>query len=170
VKAFKHIFLVGMPGSGKTTVGRLLAEELNLDFIDLDAEIISSQGKSIAEIFSVEGEELFRKIESETLINTINNETPFVMAAGGGTPCFLDGMQKMNDAGTTIYLDTPIDLLLSRTKRKQHRPLLSENHTEKLKELLKTRKNCYSHAKYELQTKNLELAGKIEGILKLLAD
>ncbi|RLD20829.1 MAG: shikimate kinase [Bacteroidetes bacterium] len=159
-----------MPGSGKSTVGRLLAAELSLVFFDLDAEIISSQGKSIAEIFSEGGEELFRKIESETLINTINKETPFVMAAGGGTPCFLDGMQKMNDAGTTIYLDTPIDLLLSRTKKKQHRPLLGENHAEKLKELLKTRKDCYSKANYELQTKNLELAGKIEGILKILAD
>lgn len=168
--ALKHIFLVGMPGSGKSTVGRLLAEELGLDFYDLDSEIESAQGKSIAEIFSDEGEEKFRSLESQALIKLIAKENSFVMAAGGGTPCFLDGIKIMNESGVTVYLETPIEVLISRTKRKQHRPLLSENHDEKMRELLNTREICYSQAHYALHTAVLGLKQKVDGIIKLLAE
>ena len=81
----KNIFLVGMPGSGKSTVGRILAKQLAMDFYDLDAEIESATGKTIAEIFSEGEEDLFRKIEAATLLKTITNQKSFVMAAGGGT-------------------------------------------------------------------------------------
>ena len=166
----ENIYLVGMPGSGKSTVGRLVAEKLGLDFYDLDTEIEKAQGRAIAEIFSEDGEDVFRKIEAETLINTITNNSSIVMAAGGGTPCFYDGMKVMNESGITVYLETPIELLISRTKRKQHRPLLSENHAEKLKLLLSTRQNCYLQANHIVNTADLGLQEKVSRIIKLLAD
>ena len=159
-----------MPGSGKSTVGRLLAEKLGLDFYDLDAEIEKARGRTIAEIFTDGGEDIFRKIEAETLINTIANKSSIIIAAGGGTPCFYDGMKFMNDSGVTVYLETPIELLISRTKRKQHRPLLSENHGEKMRNLLSTRQNCYLQANYVVNTADLGLQEKVGRIIKLLSD
>jgi shikimate kinase len=166
----KNIFLVGMPGSGKSTVGKLLAEKLELDFYDLDNEIEKAQGRTIAEVFSEGGEDLFRKIEAEMLINTISNKDSLVIAAGGGTPCFYDGIKVMNESGVTVYLETPIELLISRTKRKQHRPLLSENHAEKMKLLLSTRQNCYAQANYIVNTGDLGLQEKVSKIIMLLTD
>jgi shikimate kinase len=165
----KNIFLVGMPGSGKSTVGRLLAEKLGLDFYDLDSEIESNRGASIAEIFAEEGEDLFRELEAETLLKTIANKRSFVLAAGGGTPCFFDGMKVMHESGVTIYLDTPIDVLIARTKKKQHRPLLKENPASAIRELLNKRQKCYSQANYSVDTEGLNPQEKAEKIIKLLA-
>ena len=164
----KNIFLVGMPGSGKSTVGRLLAKKLGLEFYDLDTEIESAGGKTIAEIFS-EGEEVFRKLEARVLLKTISNNKPFVMAAGGGTPCFFDGMKIMSESGDTIYLDTPIDVLITRTKRKSHRPLLKENPALAIEVLLNKRQKCYSQAMYRVDTRGLNPEQKAEKIIKLLA-
>lgn len=157
-----------MPGSGKSTVSRLLAEKLELDFYDLDAEIEAARGKTIAEIFT-EGEEVFRKLEAATLLKSITNKKSFVMAAGGGTPCFFDGMKVMNESGITIYLDTPIDVLIARTKKKQHRPLLKENPATAIRELLSNRQKCYSQAVYSVNTAGLNPQEKVEKIIKLLA-
>lgn len=157
-----------MPGSGKSTVSRLLAEKLELDFYDLDAEIEAASGKTIAEIF-MEGEETFRKLEAATLLKSITNKKSFVMAAGGGTPCFFDGMKVMNESGITIYLDTPIDVLIARTKKKQHRPLLKENPATAIRELLSNRQKCYSQAVYSVNTAGLNPQEKVEKIIKLLA-
>lgn len=157
-----------MPGSGKSTVSRLLAEKLELDFYDLDAEIEAASGKTIAEIFT-EGEEVFRKLEAATLLKSIINKKSFVMAAGGGTPCFFDGMKVMNESGITIYLDTPIDVLIARTKKKQHRPLLKENPATAIRELLSNRQKCYSQAVYSVNTAGLNPQEKVEKIIKLLA-
>ena len=157
-----------MPGSGKSTVGRLLAKQLAMDFYDLDAEIESVAGKTIAEIF-IEGEEdLFRKLEAATLLKIITNQKSFVMAAGGGTACFFDGMKVMSDAGVTIYLDTPIDVLITRTKKKQHRPLLQANPVLAIKELLNKRQKCYSQAIFCIDTTGLEPPEKVERIIKLI--
>ena len=157
-----------MPGSGKSTVGRLLANQLAMNYYDLDAEIESAAGKTIAEIFSEGEEDLFRKLEAATLLETITNQKSFVMAAGGGTACFFDGMKVMNDAGVTIYLDTPIDVLITRTKKKQHRPLLQASPVSVIKGLLNKRQKCYSQAKYRIDTTGLEPLGKVERIIKLI--
>lgn len=157
-----------MPGSGKSTVGRLLADNLGLDFYDLDSEIESNRGVSIAEIFAEEGEDLFRELEAATLLKIITNKKHFVLAAGGGSPCFFDGMKVMNDSGVTVYLDTSIDLLIARTRKNQHRPLLKENPASAIRELLNKRQNCYSQANYELDTEGLNPQEKVEKIIMLL--
>lgn len=109
----KIIFLIGLAGSGKSTLGRSLASSLGLQFFDLDQEIEQRKGLSIPEIFSQQGEGNFRIIEHETLLEIIGFQDAFVMATGGGTPCFHFNMDAMNEKGVTIYLDVnPGDLAL----------------------------------------------------------
>jgi len=109
----KNIFLIGLPGSGKTTLGKQLAEHLGLEFIDLDAAIVKRIGMSIPEYFSSQGEGNFRLREKETLHEVCATQDGFVMATGGGAPCFHFNMDTMNEHGKTIYLDvSPGDLAL----------------------------------------------------------
>lgn len=125
----KTIFLVGFMGAGKSTLGKKLAKHFEADFIDLDTEIEKQSGKSIAEIFEVDGETAFRQIESETLRNLPDKEILFV-ATGGGTPCFHDNMQWMKENGVVIYLNLPASILIGRLKEnKEQRPLI-KNLTE----------------------------------------
>lgn len=107
------IYLVGLAGSGKTTLGRQLSEKLNFKFIDLDEEIVRREGKSIPEIFASQGQGNFRIMEREALHEIAGVQDGFVMATGGGTPCFHFNMDTMNEHGVTIYLDvSPGDLAL----------------------------------------------------------
>jgi shikimate kinase len=159
-----------MPGSGKSTLGRMLAKHLALSFYDLDAEIEKVQGRSITDIFENDGEEAFRKIESTALLNVIDNNIDFVMATGGGTPCFYDGMKAMQRSGTTIYLDTPLEVLIARTKKKLHRPLLGNNQEARIKELFTARKKCYAQAIFQLDTTGLDRTDKVAKIVTYLSE
>lgn len=135
----KTIFLVGFMGAGKSTLGRKLAKHFEADFIDLDTEIEKKSGKSIAEIFEVDGETAFRQIERETLRNLPDKEILFV-ATGGGTPCFNDNMQWMKENGVVIYINLPASILIGRLKEnKEKRPLIKElTETELSEYILKT--------------------------------
>ena len=119
------IFLVGFMGSGKSTLGKKLAELMNVSFIDLDEKIESGEGKTINEIFSLRGEESFRKAEAEMLRKTKRNADA-VIATGGGAPCFYDNMKWMNENGLTIYLEAAPGELYHRLLKERHtRPLLA---------------------------------------------
>ncbi|HEX2683637.1 MAG TPA: shikimate kinase, partial [Ferruginibacter sp.] len=97
------IFLVGFMGSGKTYWGRIWAQAYQLAFYDLDEVIEQDQGKTVAEIFKTYGEDRFRQIEAGTL-RSFSEKNNCIVACGGGTPCFHDNMQWMNEQGTTVYL------------------------------------------------------------------
>lgn len=99
-----NIFMLGMPSSGKSTLGRQLAKELNYDFIDLDKKIEISEGKKINEIFNLEGEDYFRKLETDQL-KKIEPDTKLVVATGGGTPCFNNNMAIIKGGGISVFLD-----------------------------------------------------------------
>src|SRR5436189_5502924 len=90
------IFLIGMPGAGKSTLGRPLAAALNLPFVDLDKEIEKHEQKSIPEVFELRGEDYFRKSESTLLKSWAESNRSFVLATGGGAPCFHDGIEVIN--------------------------------------------------------------------------
>src|ERR1043165_4010347 len=121
------IFLLGFMGSGKTHWGRKLSKKLSIPFYDLDEQIISREGKSINEIFETNGEEYFRIVEKETLYIITESHDSMIMACGGGTPCYFNNIEYMNRSGTTVWLDTPIPVLLERLLReRQHRPLLKQ--------------------------------------------
>src|SRR5687767_9394541 len=113
------IFLIGMPGSGKTTLGRQLAEHLHVDFVDLDAEIERVEQKSISDIFREQGEEQFRLTEAKLLRDWAAASLPFVMSTGGGAPCFHKGIEVINEHGLSIFLDCTVDELIDRVKRNQ---------------------------------------------------
>lgn len=121
------VFLWGMPGSGKSTIGKKLAVLLDLPFIDLDKVIEAHAGQSIASIFDSQGESYFRYLERQMLLNTIKSNKNFVLATGGGAPCFFDNLEKMKQAGTTIFLNMPMTHIVQRmsAKGKAKRPLLS---------------------------------------------
>jgi len=154
------IFLVGMPGSGKSTLGKRLAEELARSFIDLDKEIESHEALSIPDIFMEKGQYYFRDVESELLRKWASSNQSFIMATGGGAPCFHHGIDVMNQNGTTIYLDTSLDVLVERTKRAGNRPLLqAEDEKElrnRLEKLLAERDPIYRQSAITLREPTVE--------------
>jgi shikimate kinase len=127
-----RIYLIGFMGSGKSHTGKKLAELLKVPFFDLDQMIEDQQQKTISELFEKLGEDRFREIEQRTLHQTIAHKDA-VISCGGGTPCFFDNMEWMNEHGVTIYLHTSEALLLERLiMERNKRPLLANSAGEEL--------------------------------------
>lgn len=108
------LILVGLPGCGKSTLGKELANQLSFPFFDLDELIEKKEGMAIAEIFNTKGEGYFRELESKVLLQNLLSVEAFVMATGGGAPCFHDNMDKINQFAISIFLDVPLPQILSR--------------------------------------------------------
>lgn len=157
MKSNRRIYLIGLPGSGKTTLGKQLAEKLGLRFIDLDEAIVAEVGKSIPDIFAHQGEGNFRIMEREVLHSISAIEDDFVMATGGGAPCYHFNMDFMNDHGQTVYLDvTPGDLALRLMDEGiEKRPLFkSYDHQDliqEVRELKEKRQDFYNEAAIKLK-------------------
>lgn len=143
----KNIVLVGPMGSGKTTIGRRLAHELNRDFFDTDHEIIDQTGVTIDHIFDIEGEEGFRERESKILENFCQMSN-IILATGGGIVKLPKNRKILQNIGLVVYLTSSVDQLLRRTAKSKTRPLL-ENSTDRRKtitDLLDTRDLYYREA------------------------
>lgn len=141
-------------GSGKTTLGRKLAEHSGLQFIDMDNYIEERNCKTVAQIFSEEGEDSFRKKEQKAL-EELSEFTDVVIATGGGAPCFFDNIQLMNKTGKTIFLNIEPDILAKRlSESKTERPLIKGKQEDELisfiNESLKKRNEFYLQAKYHV--------------------
>lgn len=119
----KNIFLVGFMGCGKTTIGSLLAQKLNYNFIDTDEEIEKQGQLSIIDLFKEKGEQSFREHETEILQQILINENSAVIATGGGMPCFYENMEKMLREGFVIYLKCTPEEIAKRVAGKNSRPL-----------------------------------------------
>lgn len=117
------IILVGMPGSGKTTVGRELAKRLGLRFVDCDHEIEARTGVKIPTIFEIEGEDGFRRRETQTL-DDLTRESDMVLATGGGAVINPVNRALLSERGIVIYLNVPPQVLWERTRNDRNRPLL----------------------------------------------
>lgn len=142
---------MGMPGAGKTTLGKALAAYYGRPFLDLDAEIVARAGQLIPAIFLQHGEAHFRQLEADVLREVLARPTPLVLATGGGTPCFHNNLTVLNAGSTTLWLDVPVAVLAQRlaaTAEKASRPLLATaGPTEKwLNETMQARKQFYQHA------------------------
>jgi shikimate kinase len=138
-KTNKLIFLIGMPGAGKTTIGRQLSSLLQMPFIDLDEYIVSKQGQSIPALFAAGGESHFRQLEAEALREVAAMATGAIVATGGGTPCFLDNMDFMNAQGTTVFLQMPVEVVAERLMiphGRQQRPLVAGKTPEQIKQFV----------------------------------
>lgn len=122
-----YIFLVGFMGAGKSTIGPILAKELEYTFADLDDYIEEREGVSITEIFEAKGEDYFREVEAQTLRSFTGRPASYVIASGGGTPCFKDNISWMNQHGLTIFLNPDLSELVARlAPMRAHRPLLQK--------------------------------------------
>lgn len=132
------IVLVGYMGSGKTTVGQLLAEKLKLDFLDLDDYIETQLDAKIPEIFKEKGEIFFRKAEHQYLKEVLEKKQAIVLATGGGTPCYSGNMDLINSKTENVfYLKVSIPGLIQRLyKEKDHRPLIKHLADEDLPEFI----------------------------------
>jgi shikimate kinase len=143
------IFLIGFMGSGKSHWGRLLSEKLGIRFFDLDEQVVDHAGKPIVEIFDTDGEEQFRLMEKDVLHIITESHDSFVMACGGGSPCYFNNIDYMNRAGITVWINTPIEVLYERLiAEKDKRPLIRKLTPEQLKHFI-TRKFSDRRIYYE---------------------
>ena len=120
------VYLVGMPGAGKSVVGRELAGTLGVPFIDLDAEIERDEGKPVAQIFADEGEDAFRAMEASALVEAGTHD-PAVVSCGGGVVLEPANRISLRNTGTVVYLDVPLDVLRRRVRPAAERPLIRED-------------------------------------------
>lgn len=162
----KRIILIGYMGAGKTTIGRVLARRLNLDFFDLDWYIEDRFHKKVADIFAESGEEGFRKIERNMLHEAAEFEN-IVLSCGGGTPCFFDNMEYMNRQGETVWLRATPEVLQQHLRMgKTKRPLIDGKTEEELdayiRESLQTREPFYEQAKHHIDIEPIHTHEEIE--------
>ena len=166
----QRIILIGYMGAGKTTVGKQLADDLGLMFYDLDWYITSRMHRTVAQIFEEGGEEGFRKMEYNMLHEVAEFEN-VVLSCGGGTPCFFDNMDYLNQQGETVYLKATPEVLYAHLKMgKTVRPLLLNKTPEEVeafvKEQLAQREPYYLKAKHVLDVNLLDSYDKIQTSVK----
>lgn len=166
----KNIFLVGLMGSGKTTVGRALAKKLNKRFIDTDHEIEARTGVSIPVIFEIEGEASFRQREAD-VIRDLTGQENIVLATGGGAVLNADSRKYLHERGIVIYLRAGINSILQRTRHDKNRPLLrTADPRKKLEELESQRAPLYqevAHVSIETGRPNVQFL--VQSVLEKLA-
>ena len=161
-----RIILIGYMGAGKTTIGKALSKELGIIFYDLDWYIESRMRKTVSEIFAERGEEGFRKIEYNMLHEVAEFED-VIISCGGGTPCFFDNMDYLNQQGLTVYLKAEPEVLYKHLQMaKVERPLLKGKSKEELltfiKEQLEKREPFYTKARYTLDVSLMDNYEKIK--------
>lgn len=150
------IFIIGFMGAGKSTIGKKLALQKDVNFIDVDKEIELSEETSIAEIFNERGEEYFREIESRIIRRLQPNS---IIACGGGLPCYNDNIKYINDKGVSIYLYADECNILKRIKKNiANRPLINDIKKKDLKSYVKSkvreRSDIYNKANFTINTNN----------------
>lgn len=165
------IYLIGFMGVGKSTIARKLSEQLNISYLDTDHKIESQQKNSISNIFKINGEIYFRKLET-TLLHQLKNKQ--VISCGGGMPLFNNNMEYITNTGVSIYLKASAEFLFSRLRNeKKKRPLLSKLNNSKLKKFISNqlleREIIYSKATYKITVDNKTnetILGEIHSLLR----
>lgn len=155
----KKIVLIGYMGTGKSSIGKILSYKLTLPFIDLDNYISEKEKLSIPQLFLKKGTLYFRRKEKEYLIELLNSDKRFILSTGGGTPCYYDNMSAINTLSTSIFINTPLKILVERLKiNKASRPLISHLDNTELTEFvakhLFERNKFYHKAKIHITNKD----------------
>jgi len=170
------IFLTGFMGSGKSTVGPILANTLGWNFFDLDRVIEEKTGKKIREIFEQDGEEYFRKLETKTLKEVSANNN-VIISLGGGTIASDENIKILKNTGTLVYLKMSEEAAYERLKHKRDRPSLkntSEDFSKErlmstINELMKTRVKYYEQADFKIDTDKSTVGRTVDKIVKLIS-
>ncbi len=168
LKRTPGIYLVGFMGSGKSTVGRALADELGWNFFDLDEEIEHEQGATIASIFDARGETEFRRIEAEALqrcVHAVQCGKPRVISLGGGAFLESGNLDLVLNNGVSVWLDCPLPVIERRIAGFAHRPLARD--PNRLRHLYETRREGYARADYRIDIDDDDAAAAVARILAL---
>ena len=161
-----RVILIGYMGAGKTTIGKALAQDLGVTFYDLDWYISNRMRKTIAQIFEERGEEGFRQIE-KNMLHEVAEFEDVIISCGGGTPCFFDNIDYMNQQAPVVYLKAEPDVLFKHlAMSKNDRPLLRGKSQEELiafiKDQLEKREPFYTKASYSLDVSLMDDYSKIK--------
>lgn len=163
-----NIVLIGFMGSGKTVVGKIISERLNLKFVDIDKLIEEEQDRTIPEIFSTFSEDYFRKLE-KGMVARVAEDGNQVIATGGGVVLNPKNMANLRKNGVIIWLVVSPEVVWKRTERDGSRPLLQVSYPEKtIEELLSFRKSLYAQADFKVETSNLSVDEVVKEILKFV--
>ena len=166
----RAIVLVGLMGAGKTSVGRRLAEKLNLPFVDADHEIAVAAGKSIPEIFADHGEDYFREGERRVIARLLEDGAQ-VLATGGGAYMNSETRESIRDHGISIWLKADLGLLLKRVSKRNDRPLLQQDDPATvLQRLIDTRYPVYATADVTVESRDVQHGQMVNEVIKALAN
>lgn len=169
-----RIILIGYMGAGKTTVGKALSKDLGIMFYDLDWYIETRMHKTVAQIFAERGEDGFRQIE-RNMLHEVAEFEDVIISCGGGTPCFFDNMEYLNQQGDTVYLQASPEVLAAHLKMgKGVRPLLVGKTDEELKQYiidsLEKREQFYSQAKHIINIDVMDNFDKINNTVNCVKE
>lgn len=166
----RALVLVGLMGAGKTSVGRRLAEKLEIPFVDADHEIELAASKTIPEIFNDHGEDYFREGERRVIARLLENGKQ-VLATGGGAFMNAETREKIKGHGLSLWLKADLDVLLKRVAKRNDRPLLlSEDPAIVMKRLIDQRYPVYAEADITVESRDVQHGQMVNDVIKALAD
>ena len=166
----RALVLVGLMGAGKTSVGRRLAEKLEIPFVDADHEIEVAAGKTIPEIFNDHGEAYFREGERRVITRLLENGKQ-VLATGGGAFMNTETREKIKGHGLSLWLKADLDVLLKRVAKRNDRPLLlKEDPTIVMKRLIDQRYPVYAEADITVESRDVQHGQMVNDVIKALAE
>jgi shikimate kinase len=158
----EHIVLIGMMGSGKTTIGRALADRLGYGFVDSDEVIQARTGRTVREIFATDGEAAFRRLETDALIDALDSDKPLVVAAAGGVVLAEANRAALRAARARIvWLTAPVEVLAARAETGEHRPLLDGDVAASVRRLSAQREPLYRELAQQIVASDARPIGDI---------
>jgi shikimate kinase len=166
MKSKENLVFLGMMGSGKSSIGLLIAKKLKIDFIDVDKEIEKELSMSITKIFETKGENFFRKIEEKITLGKLKSNSS-VIALGGGAFTNKEIRKNVLKDNLSFWLNWNDEILLNRIKNSKKRPLAFNSSDNELIDLIKKRSNVYSKALYEIRCDNLSKNQIVKKILEI---
>jgi shikimate kinase/shikimate kinase/3-dehydroquinate synthase len=166
MKSKKNLVFLGMMGSGKSSIGSLIAKKLRLNFIDIDNVIENELGLSIKKIFETKGENYFRKFEEKTTLKKLKSSST-VISLGGGAFSNKEIRKEVIKNHISFWLNWSDDILLNRIKNSKKRPLAFNSSENEIIDLIKKRSNIYSKALYKIECDNLTKNEIVKEILKI---
>ena len=166
MKSKKNLVLVGMMGSGKSSIGKLLSKELNFEFIDIDSKIEQIEKKTISDIFKTKGEEYFRDVEEDISIKSLKLQNKIISLGGGG---YINSNIRKNTLNKciSVWLNWKDKTLINRIKNSKKRPLAIGLNIFKLKKLIEERSKIYNSSDYKINCDRLEKKQIVKKIIKL---
>ena len=166
----RALVLVGLMGAGKTSVGRRLAEKLEIPFVDADHEIEVAAGKTIPEIFADHGEDYFREGERRVIARLLENGQQ-VLATGGGAFMNAETREKIKTSSVSLWLKADLDVLLKRVAKRNDRPLLqTDDPATIMKQLIDNRYPVYAQSDITVESRDVQHGQMVNDVIKALVD